>query len=166
MRAFQRHQEHNLKHPCLLDEEESKHTPFGWAKIGFDPTVLQRDADWGYQKANQKACLIPDIDWLDSSIGPGELLLVNLRPFAAPVLILSVELGKNKELILNASNIVAEPPYTQTKISGTNLRQIESLNWPLFHINFFFLVFCEVWRVCLKAYGPIDKNVRTSESIN
>jgi hypothetical protein len=51
--------------------------------------------------------LIPAVDWLDSMIGPGGLLLVVARLFSVLVLVLWVGLEKSKKLNLDVRKIFA-----------------------------------------------------------
>jgi hypothetical protein len=75
-----------------VDEEKLKHAGLAKQKM-----VLAQHfciVCWGWYKAQQS--LTPVVDWLDSLIGPSELLLVVLNLFAVAVLVLCVGLENSK----------------------------------------------------------------------
>jgi hypothetical protein len=71
----------------------------------FWPSIFTQFAEAGKR---QSKSLTSSVDWLDSSLGPGELLLVVISYlFAVPVLVMGVGLEKSKELNLDVRNIFA-----------------------------------------------------------
>jgi hypothetical protein len=72
---------------------------FGSAKW-FWPSIFDRiqiAGTWHSKMVLAQQSVTPAADWLDSLIGPGGLLLVLSDHSAVPVLVLWVELEKNKK---------------------------------------------------------------------
>ncbi len=62
---------------------------------------------WDWQNALQS--LIAVVNWLDGLIGPGQVAISSLLPFAVPVLVLGLRLRESKQLISDVRNTVARP---------------------------------------------------------
>jgi hypothetical protein len=73
-----------------LNEEKVKRCQFDSAN-SFWPCIFPQDACTGKRQS-----LTTAVDWLDSSIGPGGLLLVVSYLLAVPVLVLLVVLERSK----------------------------------------------------------------------